>query len=591
MLERLNLGFNNQYFIVTKKITKGDLTSCFLVFSENKIKKPKKGLRTPVQIGNTKFLISYCLFKQERKPAFLLYGEEKDIAHSIAIIIEFDKYLVINKIGGLDFTNIISSKIKYINPTTLQNLFIADDSEIQKIVAKNINHRKNTLKQITYIDDDLTHSLPVNGASQKLIQNLKHKTNGITYSTTGKKSRLNILGQKREISDFCSRVQNVFTRVENYKQKNNFLNIFARTLEFNEWCDILNPTEILFLSTELLNDFENYDGNIIFYYKYKNEKRPLEISIENLIKDYMKLYDLNPNNLTSFSYPLKINNTFDKAFYIDKINERFVLSSSKLKNLYISFGDDQIIPLLKYINLKQDFLISYSKSNIKYSNGQFCQDTNLLSTIPYFLKAFFVDPSLSSIISEKGNTKSYNHTTSKFDTNSLFDYVERKFMPGLDLLICDDFGLETSDYIGILKGKKIQLFHCKYANSVFSASDFQVIVGQALKNLNFFFQNSEVDKKIDLWSSKYASTNIDRVRKGKPSEIKEILQDAILSNNYDRELYLIVNYLEYDTVHLELNKLKNNEVAKRQTNSLLWLLSALKNSCDERGVKLIITCK
>lgn len=152
-------------------------------------------------------------------------------------------------------------------------------------------------------------------------------------------------------------------------------------------------------------------------------------------------------------------------------------------------------------------------------------------------------------------------------------------------------GYESADYIGVKKEKKIQLFHCKFSKKVFSATSFQEIVGQALKNLSFFYQTSEIDKKAILWNSKYGKTKILRVRKGKSTEFIGNLKGTILSANCDREIYLVINFISFKTLKTELEKLKNNKNPKRQTNQILWLISSLKNNCDERGIKIFIICK
>ncbi|MCQ4142636.1 hypothetical protein [Chryseobacterium sp. EO14] len=78
-----------------------------------------------------------------------------------------------------------------------------------------------------------------------------------------------------------------------------------------------------------------------------------------------------------------------------------------------------------------------------------------------------------------------------------------------------------ADHIG-LNEESIAFYHSKHKNSNFSASDFQDIVGQALKNLgNLSPSDDQWDTKENLWNNLYKNdsveSQINRIRTGQSS--------------------------------------------------------------------------
>jgi hypothetical protein len=182
-------------------------------------------------------------------------------------------------------------------------------------------------------------------------------------------------------------------------------------------------------------------------------------------------------------------------------------------------------------------------------------------------------------------------STKKFQQKTLFNFVEQTFKPNLDHLILDDLGYETADSIGIKKMLKALLLHCKWDDKILSASAFQIIVGQALKNLNFFAQIDAVDAKTVLWRQHYSVTTMPRIRLGGKVGLANEIKKTLAATNVDREVILVVNFLSYKLLKEQLMYLKAGKPALRSTTPLLWLLNSLRNACTERGVKIYIYCK
>jgi len=589
MIERLHINANAQYFRVRKKLTKKLITACLKKAAENSIGRNSEIIRHELGINNKIFRVSCNVFKTERKPPFLFSGEERDIIYCYALLIETDDILIISKSGGQDFYKMIERSVKHIEATILQNAFIEETSQIEKIATQSIDTRKNLLKNVTYQDTNLQVSLPTFSLSQKVVKNIRHKTGDKRYSTITNKSKFNVLGQKGFLTDFCQTSLEAFSRFDSYKEKENFLSNFATLLPFSEHSSKLTPKEFLFITTDLIQLIEENENQLpkLYYQKPNGRKLYLRGTFLNIVDRYAELIniEIKKDQGTKISY---LQNQFDKTLQLVVTDSKFKLKSKKFKNVFLEFEEHNSINLQQYINENQCYNLTFDKSDIRYSAGLLCQDSKLLGNISSFLQIFIPNKVLEKITSEKGTI---NKTSKNFSTTSLFHYTESNYSSDVDDLILDDLGYESSDYIGVKSKKKIQLFHCKYSKRIFSASAFQEVVGQALKNLNFFYQTSEIDKKAKLWTEKYADTKISRIRKGDRRKYIDNLKETILSANCDREVYLIINFISLKTLTEELNKLKNNKSSNRQTNQILWLLSSLKHSCDDRGIKIYITCK
>jgi hypothetical protein len=162
-----------------------------------------------------------------------------------------------------------------------------------------------------------------------------------------------------------------------------------------------------------------------------------------------------------------------------------------------------------------------------------------------------------------------------------------------DEFICDDLGKEWADHIGIADGR-VSFFLSKYHDSHFSATSFQDVVGQALKNLGNLKPDAVVlESRHDDWNKNYnaehANTQIPRLRKGASDHWKK----AILNPNLRRDMYLIVNFIAKNHLVDNLRRLQAGEFfgERKQTVQILWLVSSLISQCHEQGIGIHIVCK
>ena len=177
---------------------------------------------------------------------------------------------------------------------------------------------------------------------------------------------------------------------------------------------------------------------------------------------------------------------------------------------------------------------------------------------------------------------------------SIFKYVESKFAREYTYFICDDLGTEWADHIGISKGR-VTFFVEKYKESQDSASDFQEVVGQALKNIgNLTPTKAQLESKEEKWRGKYGEAKFLRYR-SETGSVDEAIKVWLENNsmpNCEREMCLVVNFLSCDKFKDQLEDLSNGGNVQRaeELRMRLWLLSSFVDTCREAGVKPVIYC-
>jgi hypothetical protein len=358
----------------------------------------------------------------------------------------------------------------------------------------------------------------------------------------------------------------------------------------------LYPICILFFLNELINEFENNSIRKIYYVK-NNKKRDINLTIFlNKIKEFDTFCELEEMLPAKFHRKYVVKNKIDKSLLIKLNSKSITCSSEKISQIYIVFDSAKEQSLLQYLNHKQHFIVNFKEADYIYSNRNIFKDEKLLNITDNLLSVFIEYDELTKTKSEKGKLKS---TSTKFPEDSLFGFAQDVILKDSQVLICDDLGNEWADLISINENEII-LCHAKYAISQLSASDFHVVVSQALKNLGKFVAiEDEWKKKIAKWENdkfrlNKVTTKISKILHNKSSlSIIRTINEVIEKPNYQRTIWLVINYISIKQLRMEFNKLKKSPstYTKPQVVQMLWLLSSFVSVCKEFGVKVQIACK
>lgn len=583
MIKNIKLPESAYFYKLQRPLSNNIILNAFRkVSSQKKGKYVANVIRSKVDIDDREVVYSLCIFKLEQPPSFLILPDEKELKYSYILIIEYNGYLIVSKKNVSGFGKMIENYIESIDYNIMSKLLVSEGTNFEKLTMNNMDVSDNVIRKKNVEALDLKKSFSTFGSNRAIINNMRVKEDGERYTLGLNTSRINKLGSKIEYEDYFSWCIQILDKIERFEEKSNYIDHFAIPIKFEESINSLVPNNILILLSEL-----SYEDTIDEIYFTLGERKK-ELNLRLIIEAFEKCLKIEPE-LVGTETVYYIRNSLDNTLRL-KYNKRSItLASNKMMNLYLKFSDGTEMSLLKYINSRQDYIICFEDIDTVYRYKKLFRDSQLLGNLDSFLSVLLPFKDLESMVSEKGEL---NSSSTNFDGNCLFGFVENKLLNGMDYIICDDLGDEWADHIAIDKNNSIKYLHSKHNTLSFGASKFHEVVAQAQKNIgNMFPTKFDLERKISSWDKCYSNTRIPRIRKGNRDSLIDDFYNTCNLPNTQKEIYLVVDFISKKRVVEEVEKLKNiGKKPENETVQILWLISSLISSCLEAGVKVYITC-
>lgn len=536
------------------------------------------------QFGDNKtanYLI--CVYRlNDKKPPYAeqIEGFWEERKTGYVVLVAYNGYMAIQK-RNAPISKCFAGLLTPLDYTALASL--NSNSTYTKIHMKNLDGSNNVIRSKTLVANDLKESMPYMGANRYAINTINGKNNDdelftISLST----SHIGESPEKLSILEFVEWTRKYIDAISSNAQPRieDFLSVFATPLNYRKHAAQLIPTSILISRQEILDIIETKECSISslkgdqqvnkdFAVNYINEitQRPLLLSAEQ------------DNHYTAYNKGVTLHKRADYISIRGTVLDDVILSGTP-DELY----DGSLSNLIRQNHL---FNVYFDDSSIIYTNGSLFQDHRLLNNAGRLLEVL-----------DSKTIKGLAQTQSEKKDDSIFALVEETFNNKNNknqYLICDDMGTEWADHIVIEEGKVIFIAE-KFRKSLDSASDFQDVIGQALKNLGYFIPTgSELDSKQKSWNNKNTSSGLRHAPEGKTlDDAVEVWKRNINNPLYQKEMCLAVNFISESKFETDLdNALKKNIAdanVKATTFQRLWLLSSFVNTCLESGVKPTIYC-
>jgi hypothetical protein len=532
---------------------------------------------------------SFCIFKYLSPPPFLETDEEdlQEVKLAYLLVIEYNKFIIINKrnIGNLKKLYKVARELDYY---TISRLYLSNETLFKKFALKNMDFSDSALRHKTIEANDIRNTLSAFGANRYILSIMRIQNKSDLLSLTMSTARINYLGSKNHLPELFKWVIDVVEEIEQFIKKDTYLDLFSLPLKIEEHINSLVPISILFSTENIVDDIESGKIQRIIYKNGDHEK-----NISN--KTFMKVisyfsYFMNTIQKDDKVYNI-VNDFIKKDFMLRKNKKSFTISSKYLKsNYFFDMGRSEYVSILDYVNRNSSFMINFSKPDMIYYTRALFQDHKLLSNTDYFLSIFESDGSLNFIEKEKDEDFK---GISTFSQDTLFGYICEKYKES-EYIVCDDLGDEWADFITI-KSNQISFIHAKSGILGMSATSFQDIVGQAIKNLgNFSPQGHRWKAKIEKWNKNYSTSDIKRIVKGSnSSDLIESYTRSLLYPNQSKTVVLVINFISKTELKSSLQKLKAQEDFKQKNSSIqiLWYISSLIACCNELGIMIKILCR
>ena len=214
--------------------------------------------------------------------------------------------------------------------------------------------------------------------------------------------------------------------------------------------------------------------------------------------------------------------------------------------------------LTTFINSNKCFYIGFEEVSYIYYGTQLHEDSNLIENLDAILSVFEPIGAMEGVLNEKGNIMA---GITHFDHNSVFGVVEEYYTnKGASFLICDDMGNECADHIAIC-GNTLSFIHSKASGKTsLSASQFQIVIGQAIKNIGNL-RNMNITNKVNSWrNKKYGITEISVCRVGDINQFESNYNQIIKSPNGIKEVCLAIDFISKAELKNAFDKIKNPQI-------------------------------
>lgn len=536
---------------------------------------------------------SLRVFKSRNtKPSFfdkaVIGWDEQRIGYYL--FVECDNYVAVLK-RYATIPKDISEKLEGIEYSSLMALEINKDSVFKKLSIQNLDGSDYAMRNKTYESLDLSKNISTIGVSRYYVKSVKGENGDDKFALTLNASRINEFDSDLTVRDVCGWIRKKVDEIRKLTgTPDSLLSAFAQPESYSTIYKTLKPKSLLVFYGLIESLLE--DDNVEFY--HKNASGASSLIDKNCFKYYLRL----------ISKAFVIVHEDGGRYYVgdnDEIEIQLQKSCIKLinktwRNIIIqgSKAAQYDGDLQNLINYNHQFNVYFTDPEIVYGNRTLFRDKRLLSSIPNLIRLLKEMSQLENLDYEK-----HGHQTSvgltQWDVKSVFYVIEQKFVSEYDYFICDDYENEWADHIGI-SSDKVSFFVSKHKKSHDSASDFQDVVGQALKNLgNLTPTKAQLDAKAKSWGGLYLKSSIPRFRSSNGS-VKDAIDtwyNNIMNPNFQREMCLVVDFMSKDDFEKQLWNIYKKAPAKNESElcQRLWILSTFVNSCLEYGVKPVIYCK
>lgn len=549
-----------------------------------------------IHAGNA--FCSFLLFTCDDYPTFVDYerdsvpDELKGKKVGYLLVIEIGNYVVLIKKNAKNMTSFLN-QLQPISGEKLGGILISGrGTTYQQVRISSMNTNSNAMRNKSYEAEDLESTMPMFNANNSIISTVRldDRLNGVCTLNVST-SRLAKFGAKKDVVNTLIWVDEIVNALEHYRPADNFLKRFALPVAWKKEKNNLELESLLINKQELLNYFGQHPT---FYKMENNQPKPLTDKEQGRLLSFLaKTYAL--NKISDKEYACHLLRDLHLSIGDTGIHLR---GKGVIYGVYYETEDSKYERLISLINKLACFTVSFNDYQYMfygrrlYKNGQIVKDIEAIKSTLIGL------PAMSSSSSEKG--ENYTEHDTEFHQNCVFRIVEDNFAES-SCLVCDDLGNEWADHIAI-NGDTISFIHSKSnndtKNTTLSASHFQDVVGQALKNIGYLNPTDDFlkTKKHSLDGAMYMfdrqQTSISKMRRGTAQQFVDEIKKLRLSPNYTREVCLAVDFLSKQELLDAFGKLVAGQPLKQKNSvvQLIWLLNAFISTCKDADLHCKIYC-
>ena len=538
-------------------------------------------------------ICSLKIFQNKTVPPFIkevrLDLQKRENIICYFLLIEIRNFLVLftRHANGLSS---FKNKHTPITSNHLAGALVTDSTIFTQMRMGNMNLNQFALRNKSYESDDLSQSMPTYGSSRQILKTARIQNENETIALGFSTSRISKIGSERKtIVSLCRWAEGIINGFENpYDVMQSLMGHFSTPVKWKDFKNTLVPSYLLIDFYELENLIQN--NHLIIQYKKNDEAFLIESS--NFFTHMYRAFNGCKTVVEKNAHKEYV--CEDSWGLLEVVLQKTGIrlrGSGRLDNLYLVDEGGHSKKLITYINLYKCFYVGFEDFQFIYHGNQLHKDGNIFDSVESLLSIFSGILEMNVVSSEKGLPKL---SDVDFADDTVFHVVEQTFRnEGASHIICDDMGFECADHI-VLSKNKISFVHSKAKGRVgLSASSFQEVIGQALKNIgNIRYMN--VAEKIRNWrGSKFHGSNIDVCREGDLDTFEDTYKEILNAPNGIKEVCIAVDFISKMELRNAFNALKEGRSFrhKHAVSQMIWLLSAFISSCKDADLQCRIFCR
>lgn len=538
---------------------------------------------------------SFVIFREEFEPPFLEGTNVLNVAYGFLLLCELHDTLIVLKSNAEFDSSSLGAAVSPFAHGELRRLFANRNPAYEKIGVRTMLVSEVGVRGRTLEADDLKTCMSTIGANRSIPLGLRIRVGTEVHTVTPNTSRIGKRAGRANLANLLQWAIQMEAEVMT-PQASAFTDCFASPCRLADLPAGIIPTGVLCGLDALAEGLNDQTIRRMLFSRVSGQAaQPLDAEgVEQLLDRARQVYEV-----TADGNGYRINRTNRRRVGNLRLNKSTITISSLLFDRFVvEYANGDSISLTKFLNLKQDFVVSFSDPRYAYCGRHLFRDDNLLTSLDGFLSVFIPVAELANVNHEKGSV--FAATDVEFDILSVFGVVQHRIATLDAVLFCDDLDDEWADCIGVCSDAAkpgVTFYVAKHDDVGLGASPFQIVAAQAQKNLGHLNPSAaELGVKQLRWATTYVSgtgvhTAIPRTLRGGPTNDGIATMQRVLGMPLTtRRMCLVVSFVSKQQLTAAFTELRNGNFADRQLIQLLWLVSAYIGNCRDAGAIPHVYC-
>lgn len=562
---------------------------------------PRKGTEvTRGHVREARDHAAYGIYSYKSEPSFLKGTKVRELRYALLLLALVDRYLVVLTAGGVSWSDrFVEGLARRVEAATVGKLLDRTDVRFEKLASRNMSISRDIVREKVLEGVDLQVAVPPLGLSRQIVRTVRARSGRDVFTASPTTALILQQGERLDLKGYLRWARKVTRELASRRRVTPaFLTYFAEPIAMRDLPAGVRPNGVL-LDLQWLRDGLSQDFDLCLRGRRDGDHWQA-IPAASVRAAVDALSDVGQVATSGSPPKLEVNYpALPKQFRVGlRANKSsFALSERRLSRIHVVSRDrTESTTLTERIREEQCLFVTMTDVRYAFAHGHLFKDSRIHSHAGSIAECIHEEAGLASCKAEKASVR--KRRTSSFCRTSVFGVIEHEIAKDDDVLICDDLGDEWADFIGLRSSNEpcISLYHGKHGDKTTSASAFQEVLGQAVKNAGrVAVIAEELVRKKDKWKKKWnlpkVVAEVPRLRRGgSPDDALALYAELAASAVAKKRICVVVSFASKAELEDVLERASTGKVMSAHEIQLLWLLVSFLSSCREVGAEPRIIC-